>query len=334
MKRAMIFCGLLAIFLPNQAAFSKTMSASKPGFEIVAALVESVPKRLSELENIVGSLARDPKLNMMELTRNIDSAAIGTVSAHLAIDIYHQDPRKVEDPDLSRFSVAFKSGYSDAMALLGKKYGQAKSFEKDGKTGYRFDTTASFYLLGNSGFYIFPGEGGAFVLEWRDTVPDFAIAQRTEQETQDIESKLLNLLASGLSGSRFQEVLGAYSVDKFRNENVIRRDTWMFEARPSGSTAPEYFIFTFAPPLDGKKIIEALGIKQAVVVSTTVHQTNRVLADFKNRTYPKVGKYGITIDVEDANLESTDLRWGASPVWQAKNYRIQSIEGRLENAGR
>jgi hypothetical protein len=73
---------------------------------VIDRIVEEAPTRLSNLEKILGGLQRDPKKDFMQLRREIGSGGVGAVVVDYAVDIYHHDPREVEDPDLARYSIA------------------------------------------------------------------------------------------------------------------------------------------------------------------------------------------------------------------------------------
>ncbi len=292
-----------------------------------ARIIEQCPRRLSELEKITGKLGRDPEKDFMHLARHVGSGGMGAVEVDYAIDIHHQDPREVEDPALGRYSIAFDSGLTLCLDLLEKKYGEPRMGEKDGAQVYRFDTAPSSHPKVAAGFYLYPAEGDAFRLEWRDSVPDFAFPARAAEDAKDLEGKIIALLGQEMSRDRFQSVLGALEKDGDWDRDVIRTGTWTFASEPAGAARPERFTFSFGPPIDAAGIIEALGVKKPVVVSTDVHMTSRIVADYGTRAFPEAGGYRIELHVEEKGLVSTKLDWPASVVWKAESYRIESIEG-------
>ena len=293
---------------------------------VIDGIVEQAPTRLSALEKIVGGLQRDPKKDFMQLRREIGSGGVGAVEVDYAIDIHHKDPREVEDPDLARYSITFENGMAHCLEILGKKHGAAKVGAKDGGKIFRFDTAPGGHPTTRAGFYVYPAGGDAFSLEWRTTVPDLAFAPQTAGDVKDLEAKIIELLGGDLNRERFQSVFGALTKEEGWNRDIVRTDTWVFEAEPAGAYRPERFTLSFTPSIDAAAIIKALGIKKPVIVSTDVHMTSRIVADYETRAFPTAGGYMIELNVVEENLKPTDLHWPASMVWKAEGCRVDSIE--------
>ena len=89
---------------------------------------------------------------------------------------------------------------------------------------------------------------------------------------------------------------------------------------------PERFTLSFTPSIDAAAVIEALGVKKPVVVSTDVHMTSRIVADYATKAFPETGGYRIELNVVKEGLSTTNLEWPASAVWKAEGCRIESIE--------
>ena len=109
-KLALATLGLLA---------AGTAGAAKSGNPaiVVSALAEKPPHVLSELEEMVGSLHRDPtqwEQAVGPLHRVSPGPGVARADVDLAIDLFHEDPRKVTDPSLRHWDLDFASGRGPA----------------------------------------------------------------------------------------------------------------------------------------------------------------------------------------------------------------------------
>lgn len=318
----------------DKEAMEKT--GSKPSIgdakKTIATIIEQVPSSLSRMEAIVGKIGRDADTETFGLSRKKPAEGVASLDIEFLIDIHHHDPFKTKDPRIGSFTLKFEAERDFCLETLESNFGKPRIIESGEGKVFRFDTGQSFHPLHVPAFYLFPGKGDAFRLLWSWKVPDFAMPSRTDTETEALTEKIVMLLKEGASRTRVEEELGKLSLDKDWNYDVVRSETWTFTGNPAGKDPFDRFTIYFAPPLPAKAIIEALGVKKPVVVSTNVHMTNRVIADYKTRAFPQAGGYMLRIHVLKEGLKTTDLDWPASAVWKGKELLIDFIEGISEKS--
>jgi hypothetical protein len=293
----------------------------------IAMIVEQAPSSLSRMEAVVGKVARDAQKETFHLSRQKPVEGVAGLEIEFSIDIHHQDPFKVKDPAIGKFTLEFEAGADFCMDALAEKYGKPRTLEQEQGKGFRFDTGKSFHPLHVPAFYLFPREGGAFRLLWCEEVPGFAAPSRTAGATEALTQKIVGLIEGGISRPAVEAAFGRLSLDKDWNCDVVRSDTWTFTAEPAGKDPFDRFTIHLAPALPAGALTRALGVKDPVVVSTDVHMTSRVIADYKTRELPRAGEYTLYIHVIKEGLKTTELDWPASAVWKGKELLIDSIEG-------
>ncbi len=289
----------------------------------LAMLVETEPATLSRLEAVMGKVNRDMKAEMHALTRTGFTELISKVEMTFSIDMHHGDPFKDEDPGLLGYSLSFVEGRQFCMERLERRCGKPDTIKAEGGEIQRYRTNRRSLW---KGFYVLPGEGDAFRLTWNSSgvkAPDFAVPERTPEETEELSGKIIGALEQGLTKEALESRFGKLAYEKGQIYDFFTAgDTWMLEFDPGEMFMAQIY---FEPPLPGKRLVEAFGVSSPVIVSTDVHMTSRVVADLKTTSMPEFHGYKLYMHVEKDGLEKTDLKWPASAVWRAKNITITSI---------
>lgn len=309
------------------------MLVENPQDDLLAALIARGPADLSELEEIVGPLARDlDRGEVAGLARSGASneaartSGLSDLEVEFALDCYHQDPRSEPNPLLRSYRLGFAHGLDQCLSRLERWFGQAKLVRRDDQHVYRFHPDTARDPLSGPGFYVVPGDGGRFSLFWHERVPDFAIPAPGAAEVEALVGKLIAFVNGPITRTRIAECFGEPVLDEDWGSEVVRADNWTIELNPEGEEQPESIIFHFRPPVPGAELASALDVHEPVVVSTDVHMTSRIVADWQTRAFPRSGRYRVFMHVTGDGLEATDRAWPASAVWRSPELRLHSIE--------
>ena len=289
----------------------------------LAVLVETEPTTLSRLEAVMGKVNRDMKAEMHALTRTDFTELISKVEMTFSIDMHHGDPFKDKDPGLLGYSLSFVEGREFCMDKLEQHRGKPDKIKAGGGEVLRYRTNKRSLWRG---FFVVVGEGDSFRLAWNSSgvrAPDFAVPERSEEETKELLEKITGMLEEGLSKEALESRFGKMAYEKGRIYDFFAAHaTWMLEFDPEEMFLAQIY---FEPPLPGKHLVEAFGVSSPVIVSTDVHMTSRVVADLKTMSMPVFHGYKIYMHVEKDGLEQTDIKWPASAVWRAGEIHITSL---------
>ena len=304
---------LAALFLGSAAVFAAGPS------EVVAALFREPPGELAALEKIVGPIGRDRSKwedAVGPLTRTRPAGPIAKLRVELAVDIYHFDPRKVEDPRLGSYQLDFREGRRAVRGLLEKLAGPPRELAAGGRRVLRFKAL----------YYQESGAADGFSLAWYRTEPDFAVPRRTEQETVRLATGLAVLLRDGISRAAIEERFGKLTPKPDQGYDEVKGADWELHVRPAGGPAVEEVVFVTRRPVPGKAIVGALGLKEPGVIRTGLHVLESLVVDVQGIWLPVVHGYAVEIRLDRiAPLVKTDRKRGAEPIYQSRDYPIRSL---------
>jgi hypothetical protein len=177
--------------------------------QIVSALLGAPPQVFSDLEKIAGPIGRD-RSNWDEAIGPFARARAGGILAglrvQLAIDFYHQDPQKVENPQLASYDLHFREGRRACLPLLESLAGPPQDLSDSGVRVLRFK---DFYFRE-------AGTADGFTLSWFQEEPDFAVPRRTAEETRRLVAGLATVLRDGISRQAIERHLGKLAPDPER----------------------------------------------------------------------------------------------------------------------
>jgi hypothetical protein len=300
--------------------------ASENPATIVTALLDSAPRKLSALEAILGPLHRDPTKwddAVGPLHRISPSPGVARADVELAIDIFHDDPYKVEDPSLSHWDLDFLSGRSSCQQLLMARFPKVRELRVDGRRVLRFGD-----------FYLTPLDAAdGFRLSWYEREPLFAIPLRSAAETAKLIDALVTVAKAGFTRRSVVAHLGALTLDRGWNADFLHTDTWDLRYEPSGAAKPKRVVIDFKRPLPSRDLLSKLGIRKPAVMSGDSHMLSRTIFDQAKSLspdtgypLPAVGGYAVGLNVDPHGLIDTKEVWGFSPVWRAEGAQIISLE--------
>ena len=319
----MVVAGLAVVMMG--AAGGKTATP----LDAVAALIDKPPGVLSELEAIVGPLHRNPARwedAIGPLHRVSPGPAVARAGVELAIDIFHQDPSKVEDPRLAHWDLDFQTGRDACRRLLAQRLPKPQELRDGGRPVLRF---GDFYFTALDA-------GDGFRLTWYREEPLFAIPGRSESGTARLLADLAAIANAGFTRQAIEARLGRLVHDPRENADVLHAGTWDLTYEPSGAARPERFTINFRRPLPSRDLYSRIGIERPAVRSGDVHMQSRDVFDQAHRSSPKTGYpspalrgYVIDIGVDPEGLVKTDQRAPGGPVWKAEGSRIVSFSAFL-----
>jgi hypothetical protein len=293
---------------------------------MVAALAEKPPHVLSELEAIVGPLHRDPA-NWEEavgpLHRRLPGPGVARAEVELAIDPFHQDPRKVKDPPLKHWDLDFPWCRDACRRLLAARFPEMRELRVDGRRVLRF---GDLYFTELDIAY-------GFRLSWYDREPLFAVPLRSANETVKLANALAAVAHAGFTRQAVVAQFGPLTRDAGWNADVLHRETWDLFYEPAGAAKPQRFSISFKRPLPSRELLPKLGILKPAVRSEDVHLESRCIFDQTKRMsletgypMPAVGGYAVSLCVDPQGLIETREHAPGSPVWSAEGSQIISFE--------
>ena len=241
-------------------------SAAQPGnpAAVVQALVEKPPQVLSDLEAVVGSLHRDParwEQAVGPLLRVSPGPGIARADVELAIDPFHEDPRKVADPSLGHWDLDFPSGREVCRQLLAARFPKMTEFRVDGRRVLRF---GDLYLTGLD-------TADGFRLSWYDREPLFAIPQRSARETAKLVESLAVIAKAGFTRRAIVARFGPLTNDPGWNADVLHTETWDLFYQPAGAAKPKRLSISFKRPLPSRELLPKLGLLKPAVRANDAH---------------------------------------------------------------
>jgi hypothetical protein len=300
---------LLAALLAGLAAMPAPADAS--GLEarvgtLVTSLATAEPRELRALEAVVGPLHRDTRSfaeAIGPIRRQRVSPAVSAIEVAFAIDIYHQDPQKVDDPRLREYRIDFDGGRPAAEKALETALGSAPvTLEHGGRPVQRF---GRFYLR---------DRGQGFSLAWYEREPDFAVAKPSANETQAVTAKLTALLAAPPTRVRLEQLFGPFSDGPLGD--VAAGTGWKLTVSRKGGARPESIQFAFRPSLPAEPILAALKVGDPAVIAPDVHMVLRRIADLAGPRRFRVEGYTVDLSADPHGLEVTKESYPGSLVWR------------------
>jgi len=300
-----------------------------PEMEMVAALVAKPPDVLSKLEAIIGPLHREPATladAVGPLHRLEPGPGVAKADVELGIDTYHEDPRKVTDPELLSWSLDFLADRDACRRLLAARFPGPRELRDSGRRVLRF---GDFY------FSELDAAGG-FRLAWYRREPLFSIPERSERETAKLVADLAAVANAGFTRRVIAAHLGPLVYDRYLGHDILRSPTWTLEYSPTGAAKPQRFYLVFKRPLPSRSLLPRLGIQRPMVRSSDVHRIGRSIVDLDHPVSPETGYafpalrgYIIDIQVYPEGLTEIDTHDPTSITWSAKGSQIFSIGASL-----
>ena len=305
---------LAALLLGSTAALATPPDASS----IVATLFREPPGELAALETVAGPIGRDRSKweeAVGPLVRTRASGPIARVRVELSVDIYHFDPREIENPQLKSYQLDFRADRNAVRGLLEKLAGPPQQLADGGARVLRFK---DFY-------YRDPGKDG-FSLAWYGEEPDFAVPRRTPQETVRVVTGLAALLRDGISRAAIEERFGKLAPKQDWGYDEVKGADWELMVEPLGGPEVKEVVFVTRRPIPGKGIVRALGLKEPGVIQTGMHVLDNLVIDVQGVWLPVVHGYAVHIKLDHhAPLVKTGRERGPTPIYQSRDYPIQSL---------
>jgi hypothetical protein len=331
-----IATGLAVIFV--LAAGPAGAAATADAETMVALLLASPPRQLSQLEAVVGGLRRDVSQwqdAVGPLDRLSPSPGIARVRAALAIDMYHQDPPKVADPSLAEYLLEFPAGREAARRLLAAAFPGPAELAEGGEKVWRY---GDFYFRER-------GAADGFALAWYSFEPLFAIPARGPEETAALGEKLAAVAAAQFSLAAVERHFGKLQPVPRSSSGEVAGPTWRLEYSPAGAEFPKTFALSLKRPLPAEKLVARLGLRRPVVTTVDVHMRSRVVAEMldyeehlrqveqrsaevEGRAPAGARSYQISISVDYEGLQKTGGR--VYGLWSIEGAGIRSFAARLE----
>lgn len=307
---------LAALLLGSTAAFAAAGPSDAPG--VVAALFREPPGELAALETIVGPVGRDRSQweeAVGPLVRTRTSGPIAKVRVELSVDIYHFDPREIENPELRSYQLDFRADRGAVRQRLEALAGPPRQLVDGKERVLRFKDL----------YYRDSGRDG-FSLAWYREEPDFAVPRRTPQETLQVVTGLSVLLRDGISRAAIEERFGKLTPKPGWGYDEVKGADWELKVEPMGGPEVKEVVFWTRRPIPGKGIVRALGLKEPAVIRTGMHVLDNLVVDAAGVWLPIVHGYAVDIKLDhDAALVKTGRERGPAPLYQSRDYPIQTL---------
>ena len=267
--------GILVFLL---VATSSTALAS-PAAELVGKLVAHPPARLSELEAIIGPIhmsfdAKDdddlgmivrprPRSGEHEFTRLVPSLVV-----QYAFDMYHEDPTRPRDVELTELSLEIRGDPAEAERILRDHFGNPRTVTEKvhGTPVARYAAFHPFYLARD------PGVTDRFRLEWYAEVPRWAIPE------PDPKARLawLRQLQHRIATAHSIDEIDAFCRAAPPAAGIQITGTLDVKANPYGRPAKDGrdYGIDFVPPVRAEQLADVFGWSPAVGVSHDVHRSS------------------------------------------------------------
>lgn len=257
--------------------------------DIVARLIAHPPRRLSELEAIIGpigmSFSDDAAENMGYVMRprraggDDFSPQMPWLSIRYAFDIYHEDPRRPRDVTLLDYRLHVRGDRGAVEAVLANRFGTPRRVV-DGTLEY-----AAYHP-----FYIASGGAGDFILAWHSKPPRWTIP------VPDLAARTawLSALRDRIATARTVDEIAAFCRDGAAAAGVEVVGTLNSRLnRYADFTFPlddaRDFHLTIEPPVRAQLLAEIFGWHPAVGYSGDVHMSSWSLMRRDDAWYPISG---------------------------------------------
>ena len=284
--------------------------------EIVARLLDEKPRRLYDLEAIIGPLVeRGPDVEMrMPIPVTRETGSVEEIVVFFELDMYHEAPRQ-SNPRLGEWMLDFRQGCGAAFQLLEARFGHPTLVDKKRRFG---------------DFFFRPWYGERCSLEWHIREPEWAKPTRPEEETAAIQKTMATLLSEAdVSRTAVEEAFGPLLPNPGYGCDEIVYPTWKIRAYPSGAADPERIVISFdhdRPLPATPEILSALGITEPMVVADDVHGVLRELVDRDGFKRPRLGGKLIEVGVADEGLQWADDVARPGLAWRVSQPLLLSFE--------
>ena len=310
-------CRHSAVVLSLLAAFTAVADGpSSTTAEIVARLLDEKPRRLYDLEAIIGPLVeRGPDAEMrMPIPVTRETGPVEEIIVFFEIDMYHEAPRQ-SNPRLGEWMLDFRQGCDEAFQLLETRFGHPMFVDKKRRFG---------------DFFFRPWVGEKCSLEWHLREPEWAKPTRPEEDTAAIQKTMATLLSErDLSRTAIEDAFGPLLPNPGWGCDEIVHPTWKIRAYPSGAADAARIVISFdrdRPLPATPEILSALGITEPMVVADDVHGVLRELVDRVGLKRPRLGGKLIEVGVADEGLEWAHDVDRHGMVWRVSQPLLLSFE--------
>lgn len=243
-----------------------------PAAQLVLRLVERPPRRMSELEAIVGpigmSFRNEDLENMGMLQRPRDwrdpkaefTALVPRLSVDYWFDMYHETPTRPRDVGLETYTLVVRGDAAVAEQILRDKLGPPRILVRGSARSAAFHP---FYVTRD------PQESDRFQLSWYAEVPRFAIPEPDPQ----LRAAWLRELARRIATARSVDEVDAFCKVAPADAGIEVVGTQNRTANPRGRPTldPRDYWIKFVPPLRATVLADAFEWGAIVGVSTDVH---------------------------------------------------------------
>jgi hypothetical protein len=244
--------------------------ASGPAAALVRSLVEKRPRRLSELEAIVGPIAMSFEMkdheNMGSLRRPRGgsgdfTALVPRLDVRYAFDIHHQEPTRKRDVGLEDYTLEVRGDAAVAQQILTEKLGAPRTVS-DGATSYS----------AHHPFYLAQSAPDRFRIAFHAAVPRFAIPV----PDANARAAWLASLARRIASAQSVDEIDAFCKVAPKDAGIEIVGTLNRSANPYGLPAkdPRDYWIKLVPPVRADVIATAFGWGQIVGVSHDVHMSS------------------------------------------------------------
>lgn len=268
--------GLLVLLVLLVVALCRTSGAS-PAAELVGKLVAHPPARLSELEATVGpihmSFDRKDHDDLGSIVRPRHgepefSKLVPSLVAVYNFDLYHEDPARPRDVQLTALSLEIRGDPAEAERILRDRFGAPRAVTEtiEGKPIATYAAFHPFYL------HRYPGVADRFQLAWYAEVPRWAIPE------PDPKARLawLRQLHHRIATAHSIDEIAAFCRAAPPAAGIQITGTLDTKANPYGRPAKDgrdYWIELY-PPVRAKLLADVFGWTPAVGVSHGVHRSS------------------------------------------------------------
>lgn len=214
------------------------------GFEFVRDPPVRVRELAAALEMPMGALFRDGDEPLMGFVE------AGGVQIDFWWDMFHENPvssvEVLADKRMDEYSVRFDRGRDECEAALQHVYGPPQAKQRPSFGDYRQ----------YGPFFVDAGEGDAFTLEWYASEPDWA----KPAVDPAVRADVVRAFAVAVAVGEIEAAIGALPA----GVGMAERETYGQDSR----------LLEFEPPMPAMACVDALGVRDAVAITTDVHMSS------------------------------------------------------------
>ena len=297
--------------------------------DIVARLADQ-PRLLSDLEAIIGpvrlSFDRQHMENMGGLFRPRPgetgefSDVVPRLFVKYAFDMFHQDPARPRDPELTEYSLQMRGDRSAVEAVLAQRFGAPRDVVEHFPSSKGVITTV---YAQHGPFFLADGGVHDITLRWYRTTPRFAIPEADP----DARRTWLAALRDALTGEPATDAVAA----------AVQRVDAAAGVTAEPSTFDGSYWIEFVPPAPALLIIDVFGWERAAGVSTDVHMSSWHIERLDEPGRPVIGNWELEAHLArppSGDLLQHERRGPGTPRGIAEPDEVRGLTIRPRAAGR